>query len=1306
MTNKYSFAIGFFLLLTSIIASGQKSSFNGSSITPHGKLRALVLFVEVDWQNYPHLDPYPAGTNPRWPSGQFPDWKDSLFDVNSATTQSYGLSKYYDEMSFGSYDILGDYYQNLITIPDSELVDYTIDTIVQPGFDPIIVDSSFKNGMIYKYLRKYYGSSPLYTQSSLPLSSFDYWTVYTHTDSVYLPKVPLPDSKIDHLMILVRNYPTFGNQEAGHSVPFTFGPIFQTSTSTYSMFSPGGGFPLQITAHEYGHLLFGDNHYHTVGAGAGHWTFIHKTGGYSAMSSAGDMLTQTANAWDRRRLGYKHPNNSFYISARAANGSTELNADLSEYKLDSLNPSGEYVLRDFWTYGDALRIKLPYLRYNDSLISEQWLWIENRQHSSSPYGWNSKSDEGMYTYIQVGNEALDKNALAANYLEFFPSIGNYDLIVDTSVFDLEKLFVYDSLANPLSGHHHLMQVPFDKNGNNVISRGESVWAKRLVMNGTPLQSAQYANISNTTSGTDLDAYKPNSGRSKIGIGHNPTASPKLTFPVFQGPVDSLIYYARNRVVHLNGISVEVLEQRANGDIKVKVRFDDYNITQNVRWCAETIMLHEKVLVDSGVTVTIDRGLMPQRNNNPITINGKKAFSSPTTFVMQPGSYFELKESSNLKIINKSVFDLQGGILRVKDGSEIYVDASSKLIVDNLSQLQVFSGGKIKIDGQLIIKSDSGTARLSVGNYIGSTPATNQAVLEINGSLTFDNCAWKHIKNEGKYVINGSVSIAPNYDVELVGNSNSTTLLDLNTHLDLSAAKDVILKEAHIEGGSIKAENNRIHLFDLKTSTNYELNQADDLDVEYVDFMNIAGAALSVTGHSALKKARIKDCDFNGFLRGTEINNVPDITITNTSYQDASADAAITVKNSGIVAYSGDITLFGNQSVGVKLDHVSGFYMGGNATTVQADTGIKATESLVFIRNGATIENCQYGVAIDGTFIQTGSSPVRGYYTSMLTVGDDGCGTIINNDKKGVFTCNTLMNVDAALHSLYAATINGNVVTLPTNINPNHFYGNGQFDFKLSYTHDNPPAIIRAQGNFWNNQSPTTEVKGCTYCHSGDCASLTFDEVPTSACNQSGSVCSVCNTNNKQWTNGTFNNLVLQNFISNYNNFIANDNGGNRSAFDTLAMLNMYQGLDTNENPQWYVYYPPQNDYIAVPEDVADMIQVAKVLYNTGISYSSARLKPQQTPDLLLEFYTDRELIFELLPNPAQYRTTVNIKQRDLRWYQCKVYNSQGKEVLYIDRFRDRVELDLSHLGKMGMYIVEVMSIDGSKRSVQKLIVEK
>ena len=82
---------------------------------------------------------------------------------------------------------------------------------------------------------------------------------------------------------------------------------------------------------------------------------------------------QTANAWDRDRMGWKPAGKKHTISALNAEGSEVLgNIAPGSHELFEQ----EYVLRDWVTTGDALRIKLPGIPENEY---QQYIWIENHQ---------------------------------------------------------------------------------------------------------------------------------------------------------------------------------------------------------------------------------------------------------------------------------------------------------------------------------------------------------------------------------------------------------------------------------------------------------------------------------------------------------------------------------------------------------------------------------------------------------------------------------------------------------------------------------------------------------------------------------------------------------------------------------------------------------------------------------------------------------------------------------------------------------------------------------------------------------------
>lgn len=79
--------------------------------------------------------------------------------------------------------------------------------------------------------------------------------------------------------------------------------------------------------------------------------WIPMTGGWSAMGLANSSLL-CWNAWDRQRFNWKGTGNIYTISARDMMGN-EVNGDLD---INNPNDAGVFILRDFVTTGDAIRI--------------------------------------------------------------------------------------------------------------------------------------------------------------------------------------------------------------------------------------------------------------------------------------------------------------------------------------------------------------------------------------------------------------------------------------------------------------------------------------------------------------------------------------------------------------------------------------------------------------------------------------------------------------------------------------------------------------------------------------------------------------------------------------------------------------------------------------------------------------------------------------------------------------------------------------------------------------------------------------
>ena len=133
------------------------------------------------------------------------------------------------------------------------------------------------------------------------------------------------------------------------------GTILGYSTDTWSQFGAQTNMPLDISRHEFAHLIVGGNNFHVSG-GAEFNMWLSKNSAHAILSLSSAALN-CWSAWDRNRLNWIAPGNSFSISTRDMNNLYEISGDLDA---TVSGHAGIYTLRDFVTTGDAIRIKLPF----------------------------------------------------------------------------------------------------------------------------------------------------------------------------------------------------------------------------------------------------------------------------------------------------------------------------------------------------------------------------------------------------------------------------------------------------------------------------------------------------------------------------------------------------------------------------------------------------------------------------------------------------------------------------------------------------------------------------------------------------------------------------------------------------------------------------------------------------------------------------------------------------------------------------------------------------------------------------------
>lgn len=731
----------------------------GCSLSPHDTIRMLVVFAELvytdtipdpslDWQNH------------YWDAHSLPRWADSLFATCDTTNFRYKqITRYFQYASSNDHIVLGDY----LLAPDNGGV-FSVNT----------TDGEANTTSIVQAVNQKLGTSIVTAHGLSSINEFDMWTIGING----VEKQKVGNGKWDYIVFAVRNSLSPKNPN-GSSTSSTL-PLLGHGIDKACIVCVGNSSnPTHIIRHEYAHMLLGNNSFHTCGGGWHTNYWIPQTGGWALLGLYGSSL-MCWSAWDRYRLGWKGINNAYDISARDSDGITEVNGDIDIHCGNDI-----YVLRDFVTTGDALRIKLPFI--DEGKEYQEWIWLENHQGVNNNNvefdKWQYQDFEcvedfepGLMAYVQINSnirESPDQNSVFsqfADYLNPLTANGFWDRhfptdSIDNGCVSYSRVRPFTRIQeNPLTGCGDQSLYSVDIDGNDIIDKKDQVsnWAE-IVGNNTLRHLFQLGHSSHSFT---------LHGNNKIGIGTNPSSAPLINMV----GLDSQNNNVKNlRKTYLNGISVEILEQDAtNGNIKVRIRFDDVDVDNDVRWCSDSIILNNiptssgySLNVKQGKTILLDQGLNATRMKNPIDYHGQKIFSSPTTFIVQPDVKIHLDTAASIVLENSSKLYFRErsscviedrGTLIVKRGTVLQLDDCASLVINGTGKLIVEKGAELRISPMAILAFQNGLQNLDMESgviiyHIFANPNTLIANTISNAVIT-SSTTWNGLDCK----VNGSIVV--------------------------------------------------------------------------------------------------------------------------------------------------------------------------------------------------------------------------------------------------------------------------------------------------------------------------------------------------------------------------------------------------------------------------------------------------------------------------------------------------------------------------------------------------------------------
>ncbi|MCH2232121.1 MAG: T9SS type A sorting domain-containing protein [Crocinitomicaceae bacterium] len=884
MKQKISLVIACIMLFSTSLFSqftGNKASYKH---TLNGNLNVLVIPISYTVSNnYPHskwpwptsptrhedclsteLKPYDPVDSPR---PLFYENNSEFTNPEDPIKDSWNLSRLYNELSQGQFNLTATVFPRVIelngtgwnrTAAEKE----ALNQIAQWDFD-----ADYKINGIFKdqyngNLEQWVDFNEVDQRENAPPNNVD-----NSTSS--------PDGKIDYIVFyhrLNRNWwsdPTlvasglpfnsFGLGDASASaithVPnYTYNGNNQCyeyqSMSSYS-FEIRGGILFELFPHEFAHS--NNNSAHVWGQNG----------------VVGDYFESYQYSNSVMKIVWTAPNKSFNAFERYYMGWIPLDAK-DKYmspvsgKIDSKNDlpeDGIFILDDFITSGNALRIKLPIEVWNPGSggindLTESYLWIQNHARKSTfddPYSegrdplsmWQGYDNEitsafakdnnhGLQMFITSGNGDEAMNPVSDKYMNNehpLSADGNYDIsLIDVHSDSNPYLWtgskrVYQKMeSNPVSGTHIGMNNRRDLNGDGTIkhvsyfnhgagSEGDQVLF--LTDNGIP------SNYTRNLGVLGVGHYFNQVGQ-KVGMGTNPTL---VTKAPYEGNNDNVL-------PNLQGISVKILEVWGDRRIKIQVTYDDVDIENDYR-IAGRVQLSNitnspgvDMRIKDGVTVTIDRsGTNSQENIDPST----GLFNSPTLLRVAPEARIHQEQNSTVDVKEKSTILMEAySTYNLLSGSELILSDDSELVLKDKSSLYVQDGAIVYVRSSAKIQADNGSRIVVKG--------TGKIIIECDGFLDVAAGSWIKLENiESSIYLEDAASAITSSGVDIQNMSDNNnglgtvyidqTFMNSNISSTLNGTSESVYDQCEdiffqLEN-SINANNHFFALYRLNSTGNWD-----------------------------------------------------------------------------------------------------------------------------------------------------------------------------------------------------------------------------------------------------------------------------------------------------------------------------------------------------------------------------------------------------------------------------------------------------------------------------------------------------
>ncbi len=589
---------------------------------------------------------------------------------------------------------------------------------------PILPGDENDNNYFYKFVNRAYDTIQARYSDANWYNYFAQFDQRTTSDYQFDNSVnPIPDGKIDYLLILFRfNSPPSGQHGWMNSIgrdayAGVTGRTFTFSNGNTIAFS--GGFTVQkglkgidsyksLFIHEDGHTFY--NGPHVFGANGVVGQYFYTGNGWGGVASQ-PRIYYSYNAWDRWWLDW---------------------IDI-KHDLNGVQHNGEYWLRDFITTGDAMRLKLP-------TPDGQYVWLENRtghtpfdkrlglarDGAQNPIPPSSKGVVAFVEAISDNQTSVSIFVKGANALRAINPNGNFDYSWTTYRAGEQapewwgnRIYNYTTKEpNPFSAHNSLMALRDDFFGDSIHFPPNGV----ISVDDNPDSPNKHKKEMFSVLELDGEVTWGPTGYNiafeqgkKISISTNPGL---IAQQKYNKPTEKL------NPIYLHGLSVQVVNYTGTGvnrKAKIKVKYDDYLVDRDVRWCGDIILpMGVPLELKETKSITLDKSGTPNRHTQ--TTAGD--FINPTVLTFEEGATFVLRTNSNMYVRGGSTLHLKpNSKLTIAGGAKLYIRPNSFLQIDDCAELEVLPGGKVivetagvlQISHQAILNVHDGQAAFNLNN---------------------------------------------------------------------------------------------------------------------------------------------------------------------------------------------------------------------------------------------------------------------------------------------------------------------------------------------------------------------------------------------------------------------------------------------------------------------------------------------------------------------------------------------------------------------------------------------------------------